>query len=120
MLRRVGKGARLRRAHHFQSWRDGGHAQRGRAFARPVGFAHPTAADLDLHGEIPYICNGRPIMPSIRKKPAPPKKRASPQRELKTQRLELRLAPSAKRVIHLAMSVTGLAAGDLAYEGARR
>ncbi len=34
--------------------------------------------------------------------------------------MELRLAPSAKKVIHQAMSVTGLAAGDLAYEGARR
>jgi uncharacterized protein (DUF1778 family) len=53
-------------------------------------------------------------MPSIRKKPDLPK------RERKTQRLELRLAPSAKKVIQQAMSVTGLAAGDLAYEGARR
>ena len=59
-------------------------------------------------------------MPSIRKKPAAPKKPASQPREYKTQRLELRLAPSAKKVIHQAMSVTGLAAGDLAYEGARR
>lgn len=41
-------------------------------------------------------------------------------REYKTERLELRIAPSAKRVIRQAMSVTGLAAGDLAYEGARR
>src|ERR1700739_3242111 len=53
-------------------------------------------------------------MRSNRKKPT------SPKREYKTQRLELRLAPSAKRVIQQAMSVTGLAAGDLAYEGARR
>jgi uncharacterized protein (DUF1778 family) len=53
-------------------------------------------------------------MPSARKKPI------SPKREYKTQRLELRLAPSAKKVIQQAMSVTGLAAGDLAYEGARR
>lgn len=59
-------------------------------------------------------------MPSIRKKPAAPKKPAARQREFKTQRLELRLAPSAKKVIHQAMSITGLAAGDLAYEGARR
>jgi uncharacterized protein (DUF1778 family) len=43
-----------------------------------------------------------------------------PKREYKTQRLELRLAPSAKKVIQQAMSVTGLAADDLAYEGARR
>ena len=53
-------------------------------------------------------------MPSTRKKSV------SPKREYKTQRLELRLAPSAKKVIQQAMSVTGLAAGDLAYEGARR
>jgi uncharacterized protein (DUF1778 family) len=53
-------------------------------------------------------------MPSARKKSAAPK------REYKTQRLELRVAPSAKRVIQEAMSVTGLAAGDLAVEGARR
>ena len=53
-------------------------------------------------------------MPSARKKPA------APMREYKTQRLELRLAPSAKKLIQQAMSVSGLAAGDLAYEGARR
>ena len=41
-------------------------------------------------------------------------------RERKTERMELRLAPSAKQVIQRAMSATGLAAGDLAYEGARR
>src|SRR6266567_3427632 len=56
----------------------------------------------------------RAPMPSARRKPT------SPKREYKTQRLELRLAPSAKKVIQQAMSVTGLAAGDLAYEGARR
>jgi uncharacterized protein (DUF1778 family) len=54
-------------------------------------------------------------MPSARRKPA-----SKPNREYKSERLELRLAPSAKRVIQRAMSVTGLAAGDLAYEGARR
>ncbi len=48
------------------------------------------------------------------------KKSTTPKREYKTDRLELRLAPSAKKVIRQAMSVTGLAAGDLAYEGARR
>jgi uncharacterized protein (DUF1778 family) len=40
--------------------------------------------------------------------------------ERKTERIELRVAPSAKLVIQRAMSVSGLAAGDLAYEGARR
>jgi uncharacterized protein (DUF1778 family) len=57
-----------------------------------------------ISGELP--------MPSARKKAA--------LRERKTERLELRVAPSAKRVIQQAMSATGLAAGDLAYEGARR
>jgi uncharacterized protein (DUF1778 family) len=41
-------------------------------------------------------------------------------RALKTERLELRLAPAAKKLIQRAMTVSGLAAGDLAYEGARR
>ncbi|SRR5712691_7834592 len=48
------------------------------------------------------------------------KKSAAPKREYKSERLELRVAPSAKRLIQQAVSVTGLAAGDLAYEGARR
>lgn len=47
-------------------------------------------------------------------------KRPPENREYKTARLELRLAPSAKQLIQRAMSVTGLTAGDLAYEGARR
>lgn len=47
-------------------------------------------------------------------------KRPRPRRELKTERMELRLAPAAKKIIQRAVSVTGLAAGDLAYEGARR
>jgi uncharacterized protein (DUF1778 family) len=41
-------------------------------------------------------------------------------RELKRERIELRVAASAKKVIQRAMAVTGLTAGDLAYEGARR
>ncbi|MFL6795901.1 MAG: DUF1778 domain-containing protein [Xanthobacteraceae bacterium] len=53
-------------------------------------------------------------MPYAHRKPS------APSREYKSERLELRLAPSAKKVIQEAMSVTGLAAGDLAYEGARR
>jgi uncharacterized protein (DUF1778 family) len=58
-------------------------------------------------------------MPSSRKRPASSKKAASLQRDRKTQHFELRLAPAVKRVIQQAMSVTGLGAGDLAYEGAR-
>lgn len=41
-------------------------------------------------------------------------------RELKKERLELRVTPSAKLLIQRAMAVSGLTAGDLAYEGARR
>lgn len=41
-------------------------------------------------------------------------------REPKKERIELRVAPSAKELIRRAMAVSGLTAGDLAYEGARR
>jgi uncharacterized protein (DUF1778 family) len=34
--------------------------------------------------------------------------------------MELRVSPAAKRLIQHASAVTGLNAGDLAYEGARR
>ena len=43
-----------------------------------------------------------------------------PSRELKKDRIELRVAGSAKELIQRAMGVSGLTAGDLAYEGARR
>jgi uncharacterized protein (DUF1778 family) len=46
--------------------------------------------------------------------------RKRPARELKKNRLELRVAASAKALIRRAMAVSGLTAGDLAYEGARR
>jgi uncharacterized protein (DUF1778 family) len=41
-------------------------------------------------------------------------------RELKRERIELRVAGSAKELIRRAMAISGLTAGDLAYEGARR
>ncbi|MDO8323436.1 MAG: DUF1778 domain-containing protein [Phenylobacterium sp.] len=41
-------------------------------------------------------------------------------RELKKERIELRVAASAKELIQRAMAVSGLTAGDLAYDGARR
>jgi uncharacterized protein (DUF1778 family) len=41
-------------------------------------------------------------------------------REHKTERMELRVTPSFRKLIERATSVSGLAAGDLAYEGARR
>jgi len=46
--------------------------------------------------------------------------RRNPGREIKRERLELRVGASAKELIQRAMAVTGLTAGDLAYEGARR
>jgi uncharacterized protein (DUF1778 family) len=47
-------------------------------------------------------------------------RRQIPARGLKRERLELRVAASAKKLIQRAMAVSGLTAGDLAYEGARR
>jgi uncharacterized protein (DUF1778 family) len=41
-------------------------------------------------------------------------------REQKTERMELRVAPSVRKLIERATALSGLAAGDLAYEGARR
>ena len=46
--------------------------------------------------------------------------RKSHGREHKTERMELRVAPSVRKMIERATAVSGLAAGDLAYEGARR
>src|SRR5437899_7267920 len=57
-------------------------------------------------------------MPSPRRKQAVGKPPTG--RELKRERIELRVGASAKELIQRAMAVTGLTAGDLAYEGARR
>jgi uncharacterized protein (DUF1778 family) len=51
---------------------------------------------------------------------APTARRSSTARERKSSRLELRVTPSIRRVIERATALSGLAAGDLAYEGARR
>jgi uncharacterized protein (DUF1778 family) len=51
-------------------------------------------------------------MPTTARRGAPP--------ERKTERLELRVSQSVRRVIARATAISGLAAGDLAYEGARR
>ena len=40
--------------------------------------------------------------------------------EIKRERIELRVGASAKQLIRRAMALSGLTAGDLAYEGARR
>jgi uncharacterized protein (DUF1778 family) len=41
-------------------------------------------------------------------------------REQKTERMELRVTPSVRKIIQRATAISGMAAGDLAYEGARR
>jgi uncharacterized protein (DUF1778 family) len=46
--------------------------------------------------------------------------RKSHAREHKTERMELRVALSVRKLIERATAISGLAAGDLAYEGARR
>src|SRR5258708_2264531 len=48
------------------------------------------------------------------------RRKRSATREIKRERIELRVAASAKKLIQRAMAVSGLTAGDLAYEGARR
>ena len=48
------------------------------------------------------------------------KRRKPTAREIKRERIELRVAASAKKLIQRATTVTGLTAGDLAYDGARR
>lgn len=71
---------------------------------------------LAVHGFSPYIlCQTGGLMASISQRTRTPT-----DREYKSERLELRLAPSAKQLIQQAMSITGMNAGDLAYEGARR
>lgn len=60
--------------------------------------------DLAVYGIVPYVV----AMSTAAK------------RELKTERMELRVSPSARRLIERATAISGLAAGDLAYEGARR
>jgi len=51
---------------------------------------------------------------------APARRKPAARRERKRERMELRIAGSAKKLIQRAMAVSGLTAGDLAYEGARR
>lgn len=40
--------------------------------------------------------------------------------EVRTERMELRVRPSAKQAIQRAMALTGLSAADLAYQAARQ
>src|SRR6266481_10093324 len=71
-----------------------------------------------MHGDFPYFIIKECHMPSPRRKQ--PISRPPTSRELKRERIELRVAASAKQLIQRAMAVSGLTAGDLAYEGARR
>jgi uncharacterized protein (DUF1778 family) len=57
------------------------------------------------------------VMPTAVKRTS---SRRTPGFERKSERLEARVAPAVKETIHRAMAVSGLAVGDLAYEGARR
>jgi uncharacterized protein (DUF1778 family) len=61
---------------------------------------------LRAYGEQPYIV-GMAISPS-------------PPAERKSDRLELRVTPSVKALIQRASAISGLSAGELAYEAARR
>src|SRR5262249_28681013 len=80
-------------------------------FGRQVGSMSSGLSVLERHGELPY--NMATMATSARRK-------QPTSRELKKERIELRVAPSAKLLIQRAMAVSGLTAGDLAYEGARR
>ena len=66
-----------------------------------------------MHGKLPYS-------DGMEKAISTSTSRRKPGREVKRERIELRIGVSAKKLIRRAMSVTGLTAGDLAYEGARR
>lgn len=67
-------------------------------------------------GILPYIIGMTQNATATALRPDGPARRD----EFKTERMELRLAPSAKQIIQRAMALTGMAAADLAYEGARR
>jgi uncharacterized protein (DUF1778 family) len=50
----------------------------------------------------------------------PSSRRRKPVHDIKRERIELRVSASTKKLIQRATAVTGLTAGELAYEGARR
>jgi uncharacterized protein (DUF1778 family) len=75
----------------------------------------PAATPVEKYGEMPYARPAREVSMA-----SSTDRQSSADRELKRERIELRVAPSAKLVIQRAMAVSGLTAGDLAYEGARR
>ena len=62
---------------------------------------------VEMHGSLPY----NRVMATASSREAP---------ETKRERMELRVTSSAKALIQRAAAVSGLSAGDLAYEGARR
>jgi uncharacterized protein (DUF1778 family) len=66
-------------------------------------------ANVDVYGELTYI---HFFMATAAK--------SKQKRELKSQRLELRVAPSTKALILRAMAISGLPAADLALQGAKQ
>lgn len=64
--------------------------------------------DVVVYGSLPYSS----AMSTAARRPI--------SRERKTARLELRVAPSVRALIEQATAISGLAAGDLAYQGARQ
>jgi uncharacterized protein (DUF1778 family) len=68
-----------------------------------------------MHGKLPYIVAAGELHMAT-----PIRRKKTPERESKNDRMELRIAPSVKQIIRRAIAVSGLTAGDLAYEGARR
>jgi uncharacterized protein (DUF1778 family) len=85
------------------------------SLAVEAGVEAAGALEVDAHGTLPYI---RTMAISSRRNAR--SGRAAKPRDLKKERLELRVSVPAKELILRAAEVSGLTAGDLAYEGARR
>ncbi len=78
---------------------------------------------LDSYGEPPYILPMRSAAPrrgSLSSTRGGSARGAKPSVQRKAARMELRLTVSSKKMIDRAVALSGLAAGDLAYEAARR
>jgi uncharacterized protein (DUF1778 family) len=73
-----------------------------------------AARQLAPHGKNPIVEEKSHIMATS------PRRKPASRREIKRERIELRVGASAKQLIRRAIAVSGLTAGDLAYEGARR
>ncbi len=97
-----------------KQWKAAGKADESNGAAKqPVGASSPYGASENTEAEQVAQSSAR-----IRSELERAKNRGK--RELKTRRRELRLTPSTDDFIRCAMEVSGLTAGDLAYEGARK